>query len=228
VKYLTHASFIREVCLPFKAEYDKFLDRSSGDGLFSFDNTLFGSVDAEVLYSVIRYRKPELVVEIGAGWSTLLIREAIHENGPFGRVESHDPDPPDFLKLDPGVNLMGAAGITIGALKPGDVLFVDGSHIWQPGSDVALLFTMILPSLPDGVWVHLHDIFLPDPYPESWSDRGYDEQDALLKFLEANPEWSVLFSSHHAQSVRPESLVEAFASYDESKWPGSFWMRKRG
>jgi len=221
VKYLPHATFIREVVLPFRAEYDTFLDRSGGDGLFHFGNDMLGPVDAEVLYSVIRYKKPDLVIEIGAGWSTLLIREALRENG-SGAVESYDPSPPDWL---PDVNRMGAAGITIGSLKPGDVLFVDGSHIWQPGSDVALLFTMILPSLPDGVWVHLHDIFLPDPYP--WPERHYDEQDALAVFMEANPEWSVLFSSHHAQKTIPEILEKTFTTYEPSWSPGSFWMRRK-
>ena len=223
MKYLSHATFIRQVVLPFRAEFDTFSQRTGGDGLFHFGNDLLGPVDAEVLYSVIRYKKPDLVIEIGAGWSTLLIREALRENG-SGLVESYDPAAPDFL---PDAHRADASEAPFYMLKEGNILFVDGSHIRSPGSDVDLMFSTVLPSLPDGVWVHFHDIFLPDAYPASWSSRNYDEQDHLSKFVEANPEWSVLFSAHHAQATIPESLEKAFRSYDETRWPGSFWMRRK-
>ena len=36
----------------------------------------------------------------------------------------------------------------------------------MPGSDVDLLLNAVLPRLQPGVLIHLHDIFLPDPYPD--------------------------------------------------------------
>ena len=35
-----------------------------------------------------------------------------------------------------------------------------------------LLFTRVIPALPKGVVIHVHDIFLPDPCP-IWAWRGY-------------------------------------------------------
>ena len=61
-------------------------------------------------------------------------------------------------------------------IRSGDMLFIDSSHIAMPGTDVDRLFLDILPRLPAGAIVHVHDIMLPDAYPESWSWRGYNEQ----------------------------------------------------
>jgi len=60
----------------------------------------------------------------------------------------------------PGVGMAPFA-----ALAPGDFLFIDSSHVLMPGSDVDFLINRLLPGLPPGVLVHLHDIFLPDDYP---------------------------------------------------------------
>ena len=49
----------------------------------------------------------------------------------------------------------------------------------MPGSDVDLLLNEVLPQLRPGVLIHLHDIFLPDPYPAGWAWRGYNEQVAV-------------------------------------------------
>lgn len=223
MRHLDHAAFIHRVALPWKSEYDEFGKRPSGDLRFTFDNTLFGSVDAEMLYAMVRHHRPERVLEVGAGWSTLLIREALERNGK-GSVASFDPSPPSFLS---GVTREKISVNAAAELERDDILFIDGSHIRQPGSDVDVIFSDILLTLRQGVWVHFHDIFLPDPYPESWVGRGYNEQDHLAAFLEADPKWGVWFSSHHAQQACPEVLAEAFASYDETKWPGSFWMRRK-
>ena len=46
----------------------------------------------------------------------------------------------------------------------------------MPGTDVDFLLNRILPALPAGVLVHVHDVFLPDDYPADWEWRGYNEQ----------------------------------------------------
>ena len=65
---------------------------------------------------------------------------------------------------------------TLPDLAPGDVLSIDSSHILMPGTDVDILLNRVLPALPAGVLVHIHDVFLPDDYPPAWSWRGYNEQ----------------------------------------------------
>ena len=65
----------------------------------------------------------------------------------------------------------------------GDVLFIDSSHILMPGSDVDLLLNRVLPRLPAGVLIHIHDIFLPFDYPPVWGWRAYNEQQGVLPLL---------------------------------------------
>ena len=63
-----------------------------------------------------------------------------------------------------------------GALTAGDVVFFDGSHRVFQNSDVTVFFLEILPALPPGVLVQIHDIFWPVDYPPAWADRYYSEQ----------------------------------------------------
>jgi hypothetical protein len=55
---------------------------------------------------------------------------------------------------------------TFDSLDSGDVLFVDTTHTVKTGGDVPHLFSHVVPSLPPGVLVHFHDIFLPYEYPK--------------------------------------------------------------
>ena len=79
--------------------------------------------------------------------------------------------------------MQGAGHAPFAALTPGDVLFIDSSHVLMPGSDVDFLLNEIWPRLPAGVLVHIHDIVLPEAYPDSWAWRGYNEQNALASRL---------------------------------------------
>jgi hypothetical protein len=67
----------------------------------------------------------------------------------------------------------------------------------MPGSDVDFLMNGVLPRLPAGVHVHFHDIFLPDPYPESWAWRGYNEQSAMALLIH-QAGWRIDFASRYA------------------------------
>ncbi|MEM9146877.1 MAG: class I SAM-dependent methyltransferase, partial [Pseudomonadota bacterium] len=69
------------------------------------------------------------------------------------------------------------------ALEPGDIAFFDGSHLLWEGTDCDLVLNRILPALAPGVLVHIHDVTLPDPYPQSWGWRGYTEQLGLAGWL---------------------------------------------
>jgi hypothetical protein len=67
--------------------------------------------------------------------------------------------------------------------EPGSILFFDGSHRSFPGSDVTLFFLELLPALPPGVIVHIHDIFLPGDYPAAVASRYWSEQYLLATWL---------------------------------------------
>jgi predicted O-methyltransferase YrrM len=199
---------------------------------YDIENTWFGSVDAEILYTMVVKFHPGRIIEVGSGFSTSIALSAMRSNLRDGwgcTLIAIDPYP--RAVLDPVVEhrcvrLEDAPRELFDWLVDGDILFIDSSHKWAPGNDVDILYHEILPSLRPGVIVHAHDIFLPDPYPQTWSDRAYDEQEHLQALLDTG-QWEVLWSSHQVQQSSPELLAKAFASYTPSRWPGSFWMRKR-
>jgi hypothetical protein len=228
----------------YSREYDR-LTKAPSDadpGQFFLNNQMFGSVDAELMYAMIRHLKPKRILEVGSGFSTALIALAIADNVSEAkgnnksmkvRFESVDPVAPGFSYKVRGANLIVKRlqdTTVLTELKPGDMLIIDSSHIWTEQGEVKAIFDA-LPSL-QGVYVHFHDIFLPYGYPEQWADRGYDEQDHLKEFLAANPEWKVLLAANRIHQENPDALADAIASYDPSRpiGPGSFWMvapRKR-
>ena len=115
------------------------------------------------------------------------------------------------------------------SLGPGDVLFIDSSHIAMPGSDVDMLLNRVLPALAAGVRVHLHDVFLPDDYPVEWAWRGYNEQLCVAALLQGGA-WRPLFASHYA-ATRMAEAVAASAVGRLPLAPGahesSLWLEKQ-
>ena len=75
------------------------------------------------------------------------------------------------------------AGEVANAVGAGDILFYDGSHRAFENSDVTVFFLEVLPQLPAGVLVHVHDICLPYDYPPGWEGRWYSEQYLLAAWL---------------------------------------------
>ena len=85
----------------------------------------------------------------------------------------------------------------------GDVLFLDGSHRAFTGSDATVFFCDVLPRIAAGVLVGIHDIFLPDDYPEPFIERHYSEQYLLAALLIGRPEWMELVLAADYVSKRP-------------------------
>lgn len=177
----------------------------------------FPGLDAAIAYTLVRHCRPERIVEVGSGHSTRFMARAIVD----ARASEAPYWNPTFTAVDPAPRASVAAldltllrstvdGIPMDLfrmLAPGDVLFMDSSHILMPGSDVDLLINRILPLLPAGVLVHVHDVFLPADYPPDWAWRGYNEQLALVPLLSFGA-FRPLFSSHHLRRTRA-SRIEA-------------------
>ena len=104
----------------------------------------------------------------------------------------------------------------------------DSSHILMPGTDVELILTELLPRLPAGALVQIHDIFLPDAYPADWAWRGYNEQGAVAALL-AGGGWDVLFASRFAQARFEVRLRDGpLGAYHDAAGPAtSLWLAKR-
>ena len=231
---------LRTFQLAFRSEYD-CLPASSSDPLqFHFSQRSFCSVDAEILYCMIRHFKPGRMIEIGSGMSTLLACEAIRKNETEGYPCSFtavEPYPREFLRRGvPGLaELLEAKVESIPIdrfcrLEANDILFIDSSHVIRIGGDVVYEYLDILPRLKPGVIVHCHDIFLPAEYPKKWilENRWFwTEQYLLQAFLAFNSAFEVMIAGSFLHLRHSEKLKTAFTSYDPAKgWPGSFWMRR--
>ena len=160
------------------------------------DQSWFPSLDAAVAYTLLRDRKPQRIVEVGSGHSTRVLSRA---SGGVSDIVAIDPAPrADIIDL-PGVRvvpstLQAASPGLFDALRAGDALFIDSSHILMPGSDVDILLNRVLPVLPAGTLVHIHDIFLPYDYPPIWGWRAYNEQQGVVPLI-ATGAYRPLFSS---------------------------------
>jgi len=224
----------------FKQEYDRIeCETSFSKTRFYLRNEWFGSVDAEVLFCMIRQFKPRFIYEIGSGFSTLLAAEALSRNraeGFPGTLVAIEPYPPDFLErgLPKDVELrrtfvQKVALAEFEALVENDILFIDSSHVCRIGSDVQFEFLDVLPRLRRGVLVHVHDIFIPREYPKEWLlDRHFfwNEQYLLEAFLCFNTAFEVLWAGQWMHIKHPHLLAEAFSSYRPGVSPGSLWMRR--
>lgn len=192
----------------------------------------FCGLDAAMLYTLIRARAPQRVIEIGSGHSTRFACRAIQDGALATQVVAIDPQPrADLGRLAirfERTTLQEADRALFDTLQAGDVLFVDSSHILMPGSDVELVLTEILPRLPAGALVHFHDIFLPDGYPAGWTWRGYNEQSAVAGLM-LNGGWRILFASHYAASrFRDRLAAGPLGQVPAAAGPvTSLWLEKR-
>lgn len=191
----------------------------------------FPRLDAAILYTLVRYHQPRRVVEVGSGHSTRFIARAVSDGEFTCSVTAIDPAPRatvsgldvDFLEAT--IQESGTAPFEV--LEPGDFLVVDSSHVLMPGSDVDVLLNRVLPMIPEGVWVHFHDIFLPDDYPSDWGWRGYNEQTVVAQLILGG--YCVEFSSHYVATTMSTAL-ETSLVVRLPICPGaresSLWLRK--
>jgi Methyltransferase domain len=195
----------------------------------------FRGVDALVAYCMVRHFQPELIAEVGSGWSSLVLGQAAAKNKNSALI-CIDPFPSDALRRGfPGLRSLIEKKIQdidlefFSQLGSGDALFIDSSHTVKIGGDVNYLFLEILPRLRPGVIVHVHDIFLPFEYRRDWvldEFRFWTEQYILQAFLTFNSEFEVLLSNSYLNHYHQQELKAAFPGF--SSWAGgSFWMRRR-
>lgn len=150
-------------------------------------NAWFPPLDIAALYGFIRDRKPDRYVEVGSGVSTLCARRAITDGDLSTRVISIDPEPRaevDAVCDDVVRRPLETIGPEVfDQVEPGDMVFMDGSHRVLANSDTVAFFLDVLPRLPDGVLVGVHDILLPDDYLPEWADFHWSEQYLVAAYL---------------------------------------------
>lgn len=192
-------AWLKGVCEPYYGEvsglksYHSF--RQSGPG--------FGEIESQVLHCFVRRYTPANIIEIGSGVSTMCMIEAAglnHRDGkPVPRITCVEPFPSDKLCSSKQVELIPQLCQEVplslfDRLSAGDLLFIDSSHAVKVGSDVLRIYLEIIPYLPPGIFLHVHDIYLPYAYPRNVFSMPYwwQETAMLMALLINNPKLSVL------------------------------------
>lgn len=144
-------------------------------------------LDTASLYGLIRDHAPVSYVEVGSGMSTSIARRAITDGELRTRITSIDPQPRSEIEALCDRSVRGPLEsidlATFEELRAGDIVFMDGSHQVFTNSDATVFFLDVLPRLPPGVMVGVHDILLPDdPLPE-WAGYHWAEQYLMAAHL---------------------------------------------
>jgi hypothetical protein len=240
-------AFLESTLAPYLGEFRPPLEPTGRDGTFHLLNGYYQVGDAEVLWAMIRHAKPRRLIEVGAGYSTLVSAAACQANIAEGHpAEFVSIDPAPRARLDPspsGLTRIERRSVTsvpmerFQELERGDILFVDSSHVIRLGSDVNFLVLEVLPRLAPGVLVHLHDVFLPHEYPRSWLDQGTypTEQYLVQAYLVDNPTYEILFAASAVDRFAGDRFAAAVPSLrirgslppGTTVGPSALWLRRR-
>jgi predicted O-methyltransferase YrrM len=210
-------------CRPYVAEveglavYRKAVEEGWGLG--------YGPIESEVLHCFIRSKRPGRVVEIGSGVSTACLVHASKLNAAEGARSTEI----TCIEPYPGRGLASLGGeVTqirelcqavpaevFERLRAGDLLFIDSTHSVKVGSEVMRIYLEIIPRLPPGVFLHIHDVYLPYLYPRNAlrSPFGWQETALLLALLTNNSHIKVLSCLSALHYDRRDGLTGLFKDY---------------
>ena len=214
-----------------------FPSEPTADGEYWQGNGWYPALDAFVLQAMLRHVVPARMIEVGCGFSSRVTARVNREI--FGG-EMH------FTCIDPVIRVpiqQEVKGITeirqeevqdtplelFEELEAGDVLFIDTSHAVKTGGDVPWIYNQILPRMKPGVYVHLHDAFLPGDYPEEWvmQGRAWNEVYLLQSFLAFNSGFEVVFGVRWMMQNHRAALEKAFGDLGpHSELSGALWIRR--
>jgi Methyltransferase domain len=195
-----------------------FAEQPQGLVRYGYDNPFFGPGDALAWYGLLRLWRPNRVVEVGSGWSSAVLLDAIDATPGWTPSELAfiEPYPERLQELvreddDAVVFQCGVQDVPrdlFDTLEAGDVLFIDSTHVSRVGSDVNLLLLHVVPALKPGVRVHVHDIAYPFEYPADWvfGGRAWTEAYMLHALLIGNANlriawWNGAMARHHFEET---------------------------
>lgn len=205
---------------------------------YYFNNAYFGHGSAIILYSLMRHFQPQSIVEVGSGFSSAAMLD-VNDRFFDGTIQFTfvEPYPERLLSLlterDRARHhicvdiAQDVPKVVYTELKNNDILFIDSSHVAKIGSDVVFLLTEILPILPKGVIIHIHDIYWPFEYPEDWvlSGTAWNEAYLVKAFLQFNESFEILlFNSYLA--IHHQDLMKQCLPLFLPDGGSSLWIRK--
>lgn len=204
-------------------------------------NGHFGHADAALMFAMLLEYKPSHLIEIGCGFSSLLVMDvnACYLDDSLN-TSFFDPRPDAILSLLTPMDtyrerVQPRRSQEIGSevfaqLGRGDILSLESSHVAKTGSDVCDILFRILPSLSPGVLVHIHDIYYPFEYPEAWvvrDNRSWNGAYLLRAFLQFNSNYRVLFFNNLMVRKYPDQMKAAFPGLEDPQG-SSIWLEKIG
>ncbi|HJW27867.1 MAG TPA: class I SAM-dependent methyltransferase [Saprospiraceae bacterium] len=226
--------------LRFQKELIQIPDQKSNPDSKSpgWNNGFLPGLDMVMLYSILATTKPALYLEIGSGNSTKVAYKSKTDQHLSTKIISIDPAP--RAEIDRLVDQVIRTPFeetdksVFTSLASGDIVFVDNSHRVLPNSDAMVFFMEVLPMLPPGVIVQIHDVYLPYDYPQFMAERYYSEQYMLAAFLMANPDRYEVMMPNYFVSEDPELRQILEPLWTASSMPpverhgGSFWFKIAG
>jgi hypothetical protein len=223
--------------VPYYGEMPFTATRAPGLRYF-FENPAYSYSDAILLHCMIRHLRPARIIEVGSGYSscvTLDTNERFFDNRiattfiePYPELLFSLSTPEDRTRMRVlGSRLQDVDLAEFAALEPGDILFVDSTHVSKVHSDVNRLVFQILPSLKPGVHVHVHDIFYPFEYPRHWFEEGraWNEAYLLRAFLQFNSAFRVVLMNTFMEHFHP-GWFQAHMPLCLKNPGGSIWIER--
>jgi len=240
--------WLQEVCRPHYKEvaglgfYEAQAGRDWGPG--------YGQIESQALHCFIRTFAPRRITEIGSGLSTVCMLNAVRANTREGKTPSTitciEPHPRRALRDCEGITLVEEYAQAVPSsrfteLQAGDLLFIDSSHTVKIGSEVIRIYLDVIPKLAPGVFIHIHDIYLPYLYPRHALTfyAGWQETALLLALMTGNNHLTPLCCLSALHYGRTAELKVLFSDYTPQEnedglfredpprghFPDSFWLR---
>jgi hypothetical protein len=212
---------------------------SKREGLrYYFENPHYSYSDAILLHCMIRFLRPNSIIEVGSGFSSCMmldtndlffggsIEVSCIEPYPemlFSLIKDTDNGKMKKMQVIPS-RLQDVDLAKFEILQANDILFIDSTHVSKINSDVNRILFEILPRLSSGVYVHFHDIFFPFEYPKEWvyEGRTWNEAYLLKAFLQYNSGFRIVlmntFMEHFHEGFFREKMPLCLKNTGASIW----------
>ncbi|MBA2745506.1 MAG: class I SAM-dependent methyltransferase [Flavisolibacter sp.] len=233
-----YRELLQEV-LPIKEKIFEIKDASvEKDPLMpSWNNGYVPGLDIIILYALLKKLKPKKYIEIGSGTTTKTAYKSRKDFGLDFSITCIDPNPRQEIKEIADhweQSLLQKAPLQLfSSLEAGDIVFFDGTHTLYPNSDVMWFFLEVLPVLPKGVVVQVHDIYIPYDYPQFMLDKYYSESYLLAALVLNNPDRFEIIAPNYFISQQPalaqilQPIWNHHPMQNVEQHGGSFWFRLR-
>lgn len=168
---------------------------------FKWSNGQFDRSDALHYWAFIQELKPRKILEIGSGWSSRIAAcaaKSVNSNvtciDPCPRADLENLDVDFKRKMIQDFKPETLAGL----ISSEDILFIDSSHSVKTGNDVVYIYCLLFPLLPEGLTVHIHDVYLPYSRPRKHltKNRLYWYEDYFTQILVSSGRLQPLISNY--------------------------------